>query len=678
MGVYIAIVDVMSEVSAYPFLIQSFGSPTAVAVVGEYCAVANSKGEVFVTRRQKVCAALTEKAKLSAPLTKISLKVLAHPMLIGVYGSSEVVLLRSGEFHVVKLPCFLLVKSVAVVSVNLAIVCDSNVAMFWDMAKNTCSLCFASQSEILDVYASSTRTLILTADSVNVISPDGTRTTVSANLNGCFIRANSLMNRFVAVGEKVAFLISVDDNNEVVCTNFPVPDGCCDMCAVGNNVVGLFDTRNHRKVLRVRSGGTWGNDVEVPGIDLLYGGPCFTLCFSAQFVLIIHQFPELFDPFASSLPSFQDVIQAFKAKNPYEVGNVLLMFYGLEWMVAAVATGNKDCELIVDFVLDELWKRSDFKEWLNMAKKWSKHVQNEHSAQRIVELLKSKDTNLDRSSLCPFAAILQSTGHLDEAFDLYLRAKDGKHVADLLPSVIEHVQTELPELIDLCLDLVMKNNSELASSILGTLSKNSRIIEPRTVLPYLMFSWELVDLYYQSFEELPTIVANAYVNALAIYQRSELLSYLRLSTDYDIAAASELLLKLGCIDEYEYLLSISNTSKYLELLVIREKWETLFKYLSIHKRQWPQVLKMMAFDSEYFVVFMQHLDTLGLKLSDIIPEIRKDCSPHILAPGFMDLANRTVARNCAETLVEAVCSDDAFAMFDQLIKSKTDGTVIEL
>ena len=671
----------MSGVSAHPFLIQSFGQPTAVVTAGEFCAVANARREVFITRCQKIFCSLTDKdknSKPSAPLTKLTLKLFAHPMLVGVSGSSEVTLCRNKEFQVVKLPCFLMAKSVAIVSSSLVIVCDSSTALFWDLSKNKCSLCFSSQTEILDVFVSTTGTLVLTSDGVNLIERNGNRTRISVNLTGSFIRTNANMTRYLVLMPEQLCSIHLLEKEGVQCAQLQVPPNCCDICVVGDDIVGLFEPEPKKKVLRIEKSGAWGDPVEVPGIDFLCGSSCFALAFSAQFTLILHQLPKLFDPFASSVPLFNDAMIRLKSESGFEVANVLLMFYGLDLMIAAVGTGNKDCEKIVDFVLNEVWNRGIFREWCNIAKKWPRYIKNQRSADRIIQLLNSKDVSLDHFALCPFAGILQATGHPQEAFDLYLRAKNGESVTSLLPAVIETVEERLTSLIDLCLDLLREGKSHLVTTILGILSYHSEIIKPETVIRSVMFSWDLIDIYYQSFDELPKVVANAYVNALAIYQPSELLSYLQLSTDYDIEVARDLLLKLGRIDEYEYLLSISNIPKYLELLVIREEWETLFKFLSIHRRHWTCVLRMMVYNSEYFLIFVQHLSDLRVTVSELVSEIPKECPAKLLARGFRYLADETAARHSAARLVQSICSEEAFAMFDQLLKTKTGGTVIEL
>jgi hypothetical protein len=297
-------------------------------------------------------------------------------------------------------------------------------------------------------------------------------------------------------------------------------------------------------------------------------------------------------------------------------------------------------------------------------------------SQCITELLKSSDLGL--TLLVPFATILKAIGNANEAFRLYLKAKNGSGVAELLPIAIESIDGCLLEIVELLQSLIQSGDSHNTESILKCLSENPRAVRPQTVVDALVFNWPLLNLYYNAFKEPPPIVVNAYVNALAIYQRGNLQGFLDSHEDYDWEIVSESLLKLGCLAEFGSILKRFDVKRYFEYLVLREDWKTLFTALLDHKDQWAMVMRMMAFDEGYFLEFAKHFEELGLSLSDIVGEIPKECPPKLLVHGFQYITHVLSVTNMAEQLAESICLNEAVEMFEDVTLTRNKPTVVNV
>jgi hypothetical protein len=270
--------------------------------------------------------------------------------------------------------------------------------------------------------------------------------------------------------------------------------------------------------------------------------------------------------------------------------------------------------------------------------------------------------------------VLEAAGHFDEAFKLYLRAKNGERVSVLLPQVVNIAEAHLSDILELC----RTAKRETAAQILKVLGEHPESVRTDRLTEGLMFDWVLMDLFFTQLASPPPEVVDAYISVMAIYDRPSLQSFLDSRRDYHAHLVVEVLLKLGCLSEFGSLLRRYNIVKYLEFLVVNEDWAGLFGILKEQREKWPNVLKMMVWDRSYFLEFARHFGELGLSLSDVVAEIPPDCPAEELKEGFQYLAGVIAAANRSERILESLYRDEATNLFDDLMRRNRTGTEIHL
>jgi hypothetical protein len=473
---------------------------------------------------------------------------------------------------------------------------------------------------------------------------------------------------FAAVVSKSHFLwISITPGFTVDCRTIGLPSACHDFAISQSAVIGLFDSGRGgiRSVVKWNQR-EWEDPVDVPLVTHLCGGSRFWFAASHQYVLVLHELPDLFEFFASGVPPIRTLLGRTPADRQREMGGILPLFYGVE--AIANAEGLDRFPHLIAALLDELWAREMFGQWSALALRAPALLQSQQCALCIRELLTRCD--IGPASLVSFAQILEATGDAAEAFKLYLKAKNGKGVADLLSAAVDCVNSQLSEVVELLMTLMKTGDRQCVIAILKGLSDHHVIVKPMGLIPRLMADWALVELYYQSFKQPPQSVVNAYVIALAIYRKGKLQEFLNTNREYDWKVVSESLLKLGCLSEYASLLQRFDIQKYFEFLVVSEDWSQLFESLMRNRRHWPFVMRMMLFDEDYFFEFSNHFNELGITLSEILAEIPSGCPVPILLRGFRYIATILSATTAAENIADGIYKKQAGDVFSKVMQQR--------
>lgn len=671
-------------INALPFIVSNFGDPVLISNAGEYTAICNSDKTVFLFKSQILVDSIpndTNRTVQNLVSTKISIRLYSSPIMIATNGSPQVVLYINNQFKVERIPIFTMAKFCTILSSSLFIVADQHAAYYWNMETNKCQLCFTSEKEIVFLEHSQGKTYVFTTGSFDIISGDNPVLSISFYCPPqCWIRHSTDLNSFFILNNNEITPLIIDKNQIVRKEIISLPNQPNDFVALGDSLIVLFSAKEGRKrVVRKYSLTTqlWSNVVDVPLITAMYSCGKFVLAACSQFTLVIHEFPVLFDKISAETPLIDLLLAKFDDADSFKV---LTLFFGLDSLTSELSSHNATSRSLVELGLDELWQREMFDQWVLLALEYPKYLKSQHSSERIVELLKTR--KFDANSNIQFAALLEASGDYWNAFLIYLRAKNVESVSAIMHRVIDHIEPHVNEVIDLCSFALKSNKRESASNMLQLLSSHPKIAKPEEIIPQLMFSWDLLDMYYNGFDMKTNPpsqeVVNSYLNGLAIYQPSKLRDFLVTNKIYDASRACDSLLKLGRLDEYGYVLRRTNNKKYIEFLIIREDWATLFKHLEHNIKEWPYVLSMMAFESSYFVEFVKHFDMLNISLSEMLAQIPKNCDPSLLADGFSFLAKIINSRNESEEIVEEICSSESFRLFDELVNNRSDGIVVDL
>ncbi|OHT08769.1 hypothetical protein TRFO_22691 [Tritrichomonas foetus] len=668
-----------SIINAHPFIVSNFGEPAIMANAGEYTAVCNTAKSVFLFRCTKIIASIpnaVNKTVQSRVSTQISIRLFSSPILIATNGSPQVVLFVDKSFYCVRIPIFTMAKFCAILGPKIFIVADSHSAYYWHLEQKKCQLCFTSDKEILALEHHQKKTFIFTTHSFEIISQNESALSLPMNFptQARFCHSIDYSKFYVLSGLELTPLYISDQMDINRKQPIILPTRPLDFIVFDDSILALFNAKDGKKrFVRKYSLRTndWSSPVDVPLVSTLTGCGRYGLAACPQYALALHNIPEIFDKIAENQPMIQ-VLQNFDNESNFPV---ITLFYGLDALLSELQSHNVSSKVLVELVLDELWSREMFDEWGLIALEYPKYLKSQHSSDRIVELMKTR--KFEEGSNIRFATILEASGDYWNAFIVYLKAYQIESVEAILQHVVTRIDPYLSDLIECCMIAIKSGRKEAAGNILKTLAQNPSVAKPEKIIPHLMFAWELLEMYYSGFSDPPQEVVDAYLNGLAIYQPKMLRDFLITNKKYDVSRACDSLLKLGCIDEYGYVLSRTNTKKFLEFLVIREDWDSLFKYLEKNKKEWPFVLEMLVFDKTYFVEFIRHFEMLGISMSELLSEIPKECEPQLLSDGFKYLASVIASRNESEEIVEGICAKESFHMFEELVLTRNAEMVIE-
>lgn len=672
-----------SIVNALPFIVSNFGDPVIISNLGEYTVLCNSDKKVFLFKSQELIDAIPNKSNPTIQTQvskKISIRLFSSPVIIATNGSPQVVLYINNQFKCERIPVFTMAKYCTILSPTLFIVADQDSAYYWDISSNKCKLCFSSEKEIVSLDHYRGKTFIFTTNSFEILSTDSPSISLSFYCPPLsWIRHSLDFEQFYVLNGTEITPLSVTADKIIRKEAIQLEARPYDFSVFGDSLLVLFGAKEGRKRVVRRyyfETKTWSNSIDVPIITAMCTCGNFVLAACSQFTLVLHESSELFDKLNGNAQLLDLLLLKFEDMKSFRI---FLLFFGLDCLSNELSSHNVSSESLVHLVLDELWERELFDQWGLLALEWPKYLKSRHSSDRIIELQKTR--KFDVNSNIRFAALLEASNDYWNAFLIYLSVKNVESVSTIMNNVIDRIEPYINDIIDLCSYALKSNKKESAMKMLHILATNQKIAKPEKIIPHLMFSWELLDMYYKGFDEkhpAPTDVANSYLNALAIYQPSKLHDFLCSNHNYDVARACDSLLKLGCLDEYGYLLAQTNVKNYLEFLVLREDWNTLFGFLEINKKEWPYVLQMMSFDRSYFIEFVKHFDMLNISLSEFISEIPKESEPTMLAEGFNVLTKIISSRNESEEIVEDICCNESFRLFEELLISRSEGMIIDV
>lgn len=676
-----------SKIGAHPFVISSIGEPISVLNAGEYTAIAKSDCSISIYKCQKLLSTFPSNATqqpLKSPSTCMRMRCFANPLLISTNGTSEIVLFNNQTFQKHILTTYLLATKCTILDSSTALICDDHTAFYYIINNNSCKFCFASRDKILEIYSISKYTFVFTTSTFKIIPRDGLPISITFKIpSNSIIRHSADLSAFyICFGKKIAH-ICFDGKNIKPKDTIDSSVQFRDFCVLGINgeyiLTHQYSEENKKHFVQKYNvdKNEWSGMIDVPPISVMCGSLHYAFAVSPQFILVLHENQEVFQPFAIKIPSMQNSLNLIPEINGSELFNVILLFYGLHLVAQALSNDNERLKAIVQVILEELWKREMFDQWASLAIQFQYEFEPHDLTDRIVELLRTVDLN--STPLVSFATILENNGHRNEALKLYLHAKDGESILLLLPSIIDQVDPYIKDIMDLC-SLLIKSyiNRSIVKEILNYFARNCYEINPSKVLQFIMLDFNLLELYYYQFEKPPVEVANAYFTAMVIYEPAKIDDFIKNTQLFDVNKASSTLLKLGCLKEYGKLQSIVSPSKYMEYLILNEDWIELFNFLQDHKSKWSVAFKQIVNQKEYFLEFIKRYPIIDLNITEIINKIPKDCLVSGLIDGFKYIPNLIHAHIESDLVTENICQEESFTMFNQLMKQKKYGTIIKL
>ena len=672
----------INKTQAHPFVIHNFISPYICEHDGEFIAIINKQQVIYLIENNSLVQDFPVTETGFQPITKVSLRTFQLPFLVCVNNTPNVVIIRNNSMQIIRLPIFLKATYCAVLSQNTVAIGDKNHIFTWYVEENKCKLLFTSSIDILYLHASNDTIFVLTKEAFHVISKDAPQSSISLQVPEnaqCFASYDS--TAFFIHGKQKIIPILVDNREITMRQHMTIPENCLVLTAIGRRgreLFGMFSSNQQNKSIlrRVVSGSSeWSLPIDVPPLSAMCGSNSFAIAVGAQFVLVLHDIPQVFDAFSNPRTTIMDVIRENQQMTEVDLFDALVLQYGLLQVAAKLQKGESElCSRLVSLVLEELWQRKLYPQWSSLALKWPEHLNTNQSSKYIMEASKISGT-----PIIPFAIILEQSGDLNNSFILYLKAKVGDSVVLLLDKCDGMVvQEHITELCEMASDSLKKGQKQVAESIIRYFCTNDLLINPEKVVPSVQFDWDLLDLYYKTFERPPPCVVNAYISGLATYRPDELMKFLQNNKNYDTEKTCDLLLRLGYLDEYGYIISKKSPEKYVEFLIFRQKWDVLFDEIRQNKALAHTVLQLVPYDSEYFKEFVQRLGSIDMSLSDVLKELPQECPAQSLAEGFRILAQQTTANSEIESRAEEICHDEAYKVLQKRLDKRTKPKTIYL
>ena len=670
------------KTQAHPFVIQNFVSPYICDHDGEYIAIINKQQIIYLLENNSLVQDFPIKEKNFQPITKMSLRAFQMPFLVCVNNTPNIVIIRNNSMQTIRLPIFLKASFCAILTNNTVAIGDKNHVFTWYVEENKCKLLFTSSVDILYIHAAFETIFVLTKEAFHVISKDAPQSSISLEIpedSKCISSYDS--TAFFIYGKDKILPLLVENREITMRQHMTLPEKCIALSSIGRRgreLFGLFESNQQNKSIlrRVVSGTSdWSHPIDVPPLSVMSSSISFAVAVGAQFVLVLHDIPQVFDSFSQPNSSIMGVIKENQQMSETDLFDALVLQFGLLQVAAKLQKGESEiCLRLVSLVLEELWQRKLYPQWSSLALKWPEHLNTTQSSKYIMEASKIPGT-----PIIPFAIILEKSGDYNNAFILYLKAKVGQSVVGLLnrcDGMI--VQEHIPELCDMASDALKKNDRSIADGIILYFCTNDILINPEKVVPSLQFDWDLLDLYYKSFERPPPCAVNAYINGLATFRPHELMDFLKKNKNYDVNKTCDLLLRLGYLDEYGYILSKSSPEKYIEFLIFRQKWDLVFEEMRNNKALAHTVLQLVPYDTEYFKEFVQRLGSTDLTLSDILKELPQECPVQSLAEGFKILAQQTATNTETEIKAEEICHEEAYKVLQKRLNKRTKPKIVFL
>jgi len=670
------------SIQAHPLLFHDIGNPSIVESELEYVVVINTEGNIYLFKTNVLNSTFSLPKKQQ--ILSISFKVYNSPLIIGISGTSKVLTYYNKVFNYMKLPVFLIPKFSSIMNSKTVIISDNNMIFYWDLQANNVKFAFQTEEPILGLFSSSSKIFVFTTKYIIYISKENQIHKTQVDLSPkSSVLSSSDMDTFYSInGREIVPFFS--DSCEIIPQKIvTAPDNFLCISSTGKRgrtLLAVFST-NDKKKRQIRKfslgNNSWSSPVDTPLVSAICGRNQFSVGACSQYIIVFHEMPALFSLFGQSKrPALKSVLIAASQIDERDLLTVILIFFGFDIIVEELHSGDETYGCLVEVALDQLWDREQFTKWSELALKWPSYMRNQRSSQCIVELLKTMD--LSNTPIVPFAAILEASGHPLDALLLYLKSKNGPSVCSLLPHVIDDIIPHIPELISFCIECSKKADLKTVSKIFQILADNHGVVSVDKIVALLTFDWTLLDLYYKCFETPPPALMISYINGIAIYKPNQLMSFLASNDNYNSDQTCSLLLRLGCLDEYGYILSQKYPEKYVEFLVFRENWKKLFDYLKEHPEFWKKTLELVSYEKSYFSDWSSHFYEMGIPLEEMIKSIPPTCPANLLSDGFHVITQKTSLKLTTESLVDEICAHEAFKLFQKGINQRTQRKVTKL
>ena len=669
---------------AHPFINYNFSSPHLCDRSGEFIAIANKEHKVFLIKSNLILKTFELDASKFDDPTKIVIRTFQDPLVVLVNDSPYISIIQKNTLKTQRLPIFLIAKHCAILGPNKVAVGDKNHVFTWNLDENKCKHLFSSSSEILDIHSSSEKIFVLTKNSFHVINKDTPVSSISLQIpEHAKLLSSYDSTAFFVYGDNAVLPILVDDREITMRQSMQVPSNCIMLAPVGRRgreLFGIFDSeKTTAKVLKRAVSGTseWSEPVEVPLISTMCGSNCFAIAAGPQFLLVISDIHETFDAFSKPGSTFWSVLEASKNLSDADLFDALMLQFGAQQVADQLENGIGGYESLIPHVCEELWRRKLYKQWSGIALKWPRYVNEAQNPKYIMEA-----SNTPGTPIIQFAAILEKRGNTNNAFELYVKEKMGQSVAALINKcdgkvVQEHVE-ELVELVSEYLKKPDEKDKDVARAIIRYFCINDVLIDPEKVVSQIKFDWELLSLYYTTFEVPPKCVVEAYLGGIATHEPQKLMKFLKETKHYDAGKACNMLLRLGLMDEYEYLVSQSSPEKYIEFLIFRNKWGALIDAIKKNKSLLHTAVQLVSYDRDYFNEFSRRILDTGIKFSDIVKEIPQECPAQNLSNGFKVISNKVAITADTEIKAQEICHQELFKVLKKKMDKKTKPTIVKL
>lgn len=648
------------QTQAHPFITQNFVDPYLVANDGEYSIVINKSQKIFVFQNSLLINEY--KYTNQQPVTNFSLMTYEMPIAIFVNNTPQYLILEDNTFNPGRLPIFINAKFASLMSKQHAAIGDEHNVFNWDIPSNKCSLVFTSDSRILSLTSSPERVFVLTENSFVVVSENTamlsmTQLTIPPNPKLAFSYDK---RAFYIVGKDSIQPLLVDTHEITLRQQIQLPANCVDIAPIGysgKTVFGVFKTDNNRQIIRVNTFGRseWSSPIDFPNTMVFGTSFSFALAAGPQYLLIVHQMPELFAKITAPGADIIKAISTLGNVGEREIFDVFLLIFGLLTLGAKLQPGNPQCDRLVPLMLEELWRRQLFNQWSSLALKWPEHLSSQESARKIMEMI-----NVKGIPLVPFAKILEASDNKKDAFLLYLKAKVARSVINLLPYASDCAQDHIADLVDIVREAIKKNDNETTNGIIRYFCDNDITIPPSKVISVSRFDWKFLDAYYHGFDRPPQEVIEAYITGLAVNNKSELMTFLSSGIKFDKSTIAQTLLRLGCMEEYAFLIKQVSLTSYIEFMIYKERWDEIINIIRYDKDLIAFTIKAVAHDAVYFQEFCKRLTDLNISYQDIVKEIPPNAPANNLADGMNILATETAVATHVLNSGVKISNDEVF------------------
>ena len=673
----------MSElISACPFIVSNFGEPAIITQQDEYIVLCNKNKTIYLFKSKTLLDSIPSVSNAIVQnnvSTQICIRIFSSPLIIATNGSPQIVLYRNKKFEITRIPIFVMAKFCAILSENIFLVSDLHSVYYFDLSINKCRLCFTTNNEILSLEYFQGKTYVFTSKSFEILSKDESKISIQMNFSSIkMIKHSHDFKSFIIFNGLDLNKFAVSESN-IICNpkSIVLPENLIDYAILDSFIIGLFSESNNKKMfLRIYDFNFkgWSHEIDVPPISLLYGSDEFALAACPHYILFLNNSPDVVN-LMSENTSLQKAIASFN-ENDIKKFSMLTLLYGFEPLATGILNKTSLSETIINLILDELWKRKFFDKWGIFALKWLKSVKGQHNINKIIEIMKTQ--NFKTESCLLFAKMLEKNSDYLNAFIIYLKNHQIESIEKILQNIITKINPYITELLNLCSLMLKQNKTKYVKSIMKCIAEHPIELKPSEILSHLIFSWDLFVIYYESFKIPPRDVSNAYLKGLAIYNPGKLKEFLDMNYNYDLSLACNTLLKLNCINEYEYALKRKDSHKYLEFLVLRENWTELFSYLKNNKNEWPYVLKMMVFSRSYFLEFVKRIDILEISISDLLNEIPLECNAEFLIDGLKYISRMNSIKNESDRIYQEICIDDSNKVLSELVNDRNEEIIINL